>query len=57
MASFSICGDYKVTVKPGLDVDQYPPPKLADLFASLAGGRPEVFGVGFIPSLSATPAR
>ena len=33
-----ICGDYKVTVNPALQIDQYPLPKLDDLFASLAGG-------------------
>ena len=33
-----ICGDYKVTVNHSLQVDQYPLPKLEDLFALLAGG-------------------
>ena len=36
---FLICGDYKVTVNKLLDVDQYPLPKPADLFATLAGGQ------------------
>jgi len=34
-----ICGDYKVTVNPYLDIDRYPLPKPNDLFASLAGGQ------------------
>jgi len=34
-----ICGDYKVTINPYLDIDQYPLPKPDDLFTSLAGGQ------------------
>ena len=37
--SIRICGDYKVTINPHLNVDQYPLPKPADLMASLTGGK------------------
>ena len=34
-----LCGDYKVTINPHLQVDQHPLPKPADLMACLTGGR------------------
>ena len=34
-----ICGHYKVTINPVLEVDQYPVPKAEDLFTTLAGGQ------------------
>ena len=37
--SVRLCGDYKVTINPALEVDQYPLPKPADLMASLSGGK------------------
>lgn len=33
-----ICGDYKVTVNPHLIIDQYPLPRIEELFAKLHGG-------------------
>ena len=36
---FRICGDYKVTVNPMLEVDQHPLPKPEELFTTLAGGQ------------------
>ena len=34
-----ICGNYKLTINPQLNVDQYPLPKPSDLMASLTGGK------------------
>ena len=37
--SIRVCGDYKVTINPYLQVDQYPLPKPSELFACLTGGQ------------------
>lgn len=37
--SIQICGDYKLTVNRASIVEQYPIPKVEDLFAQLAGGQ------------------
>lgn len=34
-----ICGDYKVTLNPAMKIEQYPLPKIADIFASFGGGQ------------------
>ncbi|XP_062389531.1 uncharacterized protein K02A2.6-like [Sardina pilchardus] len=34
-----ICGDFKVTINPALQVEKYPIPRIEDLFASLSGGQ------------------
>ena len=34
-----LCGDYKVTINPQLEVDQYPLPKPDNIFATLSGGK------------------
>ena len=37
--SVRLCGDYKVTVNPVMDIDKYPIPKPEDLLTALAGGK------------------
>ena len=37
--SIRICWDYKVTINPYLNTDNYPMPNPHDLFATLAGGQ------------------
>ena len=34
-----LCGDYKVTINPELEIDKYPLPKPEEIFATLAGGK------------------
>lgn len=34
-----LCGDYKTTVNPVLEVDRYPLPKIEELMSALAGGQ------------------
>ena len=34
-----ICGDFKVSINPQIQVDQYPLPRVEDVFATLSGGK------------------
>ena len=37
--SVRLCGDYKVTVNPVIEVEKYPIPKVEDLLTVLVGGK------------------
>ncbi|XP_030586939.1 uncharacterized protein K02A2.6-like [Archocentrus centrarchus] len=37
--SVRICGDFKVSVNPVLRIDQYPLPRIEDIFTAVAGGK------------------
>ena len=37
-SSIRICGDFKITINCSIKLDQYPFPKIEDLFAKLSGG-------------------
>ncbi|XP_031550150.1 uncharacterized protein K02A2.6-like [Actinia tenebrosa] len=37
--SVRVCGDFKVTINPQLEIDEYPLPRIEDIYASLSGGK------------------
>lgn len=37
--SVQICGDFKVSINPGLEAEDYPLPRIEDLFTGLVGGQ------------------
>ena len=55
-----ICGDFRLTINPGLGVDRYPIPKIEDLLATLAGwgggggGGKDIFKTGLKPGIPAS---
>ena len=41
--SMRLCGDFKITINPVLQIDQHPLPKPEDLLATLAGGKKLIY--------------
>ncbi|XP_031553785.1 uncharacterized protein K02A2.6-like [Actinia tenebrosa] len=38
-SSVRVCGDFKVTINPQLEIDEYPLPRIEDIYANLSGGK------------------